>query len=83
MPRPCAAVGDVDQLQAAAAEVADDAVRLGDAGEHAFAGQPRLFLRAQDSQLEADPSTSRRKSAPSAASRTAAVATTCVRFTFM
>ena len=45
MPRPARPSADFDQLEAAAAEVGDDAVGIGDRRQHAFAGQPGLFLR--------------------------------------
>ena len=49
------AVGDTDQLEAAAAEIAHHAMRTGDAGEDAFTGEARFFAGAQDLAVEADP----------------------------
>ena len=50
-----APLGDVDQLQAAAAEVAGNAVGVGDAGHHAEAGQRRFLLGAQHLAGQAEP----------------------------
>ncbi len=46
------AVGDADQLEAAAAEVADDAVGPGDAGDDAERGAARLGLAVDHLDLE-------------------------------
>src|SRR6185369_12551670 len=47
-------VGDIDQFQTAAAQVAHDAIRFGDRRQHTFAGQLRLAFGAQHFAAEAD-----------------------------
>ena len=44
---------DPDKFQAAAAQIADDALRPGEAGHDAIGRKPRLVLAAQDPDLEA------------------------------
>ena len=73
--RDCAAA-DADQLEAAAAEIADQPVGVGDARDHAVRRQPRLLAARQHAPVDARARrTSSRNAAPLAASRTAAVAT--------
>ena len=72
----------LDQLEAAAAEIADDAVGVGNGGEHALPRQLAFLLARQHFAARsraARPAS--RKAAPFEASRTAAVATTRVRTT--
>ena len=47
-------MADLDQLEAAAAEIADDAVGVGDAGEHALPRPIAFLLAGEDARLEAD-----------------------------
>ena len=54
MPARRPAFPDVDKLEAAAAEIADDPVGIGDRRKHAFAGKPRFRPRAQHLAVEAD-----------------------------
>ena len=51
----CLAVRNIHQLETAAAEVADNAIRCRNAREHAFAGKRRFLLGAQHRAIEADP----------------------------
>ena len=69
---------DRHQLDAAAAEIADDAVRVGNAGEHAERREPRLLRAVEDAHRDArSAARPRRRSARRrSASRTAAVAST-------
>ena len=83
MPRDVAPVRDIDQFEATAAEIADNSVRFRNSGQDALTGEIRFLGSSQHLAVEADASTSRTNSAPSAASRTAAVATTRVCFTFI
>ena len=48
-----AAADTTASSKTAAAEIADDAVGVGNGGEHAFAGQPRLFLARQNADRRA------------------------------
>ena len=47
------AAADPDQLEAAAAEIADDAIGVGDAGDDTEARQPRLIIAADHLDAEA------------------------------
>src|SRR5438309_3404353 len=46
---------NLDQLEAAAAEIADNAVGFGNPRQDSLAGQPRFFFGAQYLAVEADP----------------------------
>ena len=54
MPAVGSSVGDLDQLQAAAAKVADDAVRVGDPRDHAFACETASSSALSTSQSKPD-----------------------------
>ena len=74
-PRARLPVGDPDQLQAGAAQVADHALRVRRAGEDAQGGVAGLFAPVRTRRRRpVSASTRRQKAGPSAASRTAAVA---------
>ena len=74
---PDCAVFHLDQLQAAAAEVADDAACTGKGRDHAEARVACFLFRADDLAGQADPGRRHRRiRRPLSASRTAAVATT-------
>ena len=55
MPRPVVAIADLDQLETAAAKVADNPVGARKRGEHPKPRIARLFVRADDLAREADP----------------------------
>ena len=52
---PTLAAGNLDQLQAAAAEIADDAVGVGDGGKHALPRPLAFLLAGEDARIEAEP----------------------------
>ncbi len=75
---------EISQLEAAAAKIADDAIRLGNRGGNRQANQARFLGAAQDPNVGAEPlPTELTKSPPSTASRTAAVAIKSSRTTSM
>src|SRR5690606_10543050 len=47
-----AEIGNLDQFETAAAEIADKAVRMGNAGENAKTGVARFLTAAQDLDIE-------------------------------